>query len=132
LNDHQEYPIIWRMMESHYYIMAIILGLLGGVWVGEFQVLLAYRLPSRPSLRLGLSVLGPSIVWIALTFGILAAGGSSIPDWIGMSALVTGFAVFVLSIVGVILRKAVPNANLFLISITAISIFMQLLRCYEF
>lgn len=116
-------------METRDLITALMFGLLGGMLVGVSQRLLSNLTPKKPGLTLGLSVLAPSVVWFAVTFGFLAFRGSNISDWVAMSALITGFGVFALSVVGVLLRKTIPamsNIILFLITITFLSVCSQI------
>jgi len=103
--------------------------ILAGIWAGAFQLLLHNLTPAKSWLRLGLSAFGPGVVWMVSIFGLLAVTGSVIPDWVGMSALITGLTVFALSIVGIVLRKAMPimsNAILFWATITSLSVCAQI------
>lgn len=111
-------------------LWAIAFGVAAAIWVGVFTMIYEKWIRRRPMLKIGFPVIIPGLSWFVIAFGLLAVGGTAIPDTLGMQMLMTGIVIFVLSIIGIVLKKMMPiikNAVLFMIMIVVVSIAMQLI-----
>jgi hypothetical protein len=117
-------------MEKYDYLIGITFGFAAAIWVCIFSLLIVKLFQRQPILKSAGSTIIPGVSWYVLTYGLLAFGGSSIHDYWGIPMLMTGIMIFIISIIGFLLKEKMPimsKAIYFIMTIVLMSITMQLL-----
>jgi|WetSurSiteA1Bulk_404760.scaffolds.fasta_scaffold10406_2 hypothetical protein len=117
-------------METIDIVTLLLIGLSSGIWTAFLQCIfrkfdLKHILP-----RLLLFTLLPTILWYLFAFGIITISqeaSHSIPDWVGMEMLMTGFNVFFVSLAGAAMMgiAAIPR-TIYVFTILLLSISIQI------